>query len=222
MGRRADLPGHPDLAHEQRLWDSGLRLVAGIDEAGRGAWAGPVVAAAVVLPASDATLLETLHGVRDSKVMTARQRALWAERIRGVALAVGVGETPPEQVDSIGLMAATRAAMRCALVALGLSPDHLLIDHLRLTGVVLPQTPLTHGDARSLSIAAASVIAKVSRDQRMAELELAWPGYGFGKHKGYGTARHQEALERLGPSPIHRFTYAPVALRLQLDVAPSD
>jgi ribonuclease HII len=97
-----------------------------------------------------------------------------------------------------------------------------LIDHLRLTGVVLPQTPLTHGDARSLSIAAASVIAKVSRDQRMAELELAWPGYGFGEHKGYGTARHQEALERLGPSPIHRFTYAPVALRLQLDVAPSD
>ena len=220
MGRRADLPDRPDLEHEQRLWGSGLQRVAGIDEAGRGAWAGPVVAAAVVLPSSDATLLQTLHGVRDSKVMTARQRAVWAERIRGVALAVGVGETPPEQVDSIGLMAATRAAMRRALDALGVPPDHLLIDHLRLTGVRVPQTPLTHGDARCLSIAAASVIAKVARDQRMTELEVTWPGYGFGVHKGYGTARHQEALARLGPSPIHRFSYAPIALRLQLEVAP--
>jgi ribonuclease HII len=222
MGRRTDLPDHPDLAHEQQLWASGLRLVAGIDEAGRGAWAGPVVAAAVVLPSSVATLPETLRGVRDSKVMTARQRAVWAERIRDVALAVGVGEMPPEQVDSIGLIAATRAAMRRALGELGISPDHLLIDHLRLTGVVVPQTPLTHGDARSLSIAAASVIAKVTRDRRMAELEAVWPGYGFGDHKGYGTPRHQEALARLGPSPIHRFTYAPVALRLQLAISPSD
>ncbi len=218
MARHADLPAWPDLIHEQQLWDAGARLVAGLDEAGRGAWAGPVVAAAVVLPPDRADLLELLSGVRDSKVMTRRQRERWAESIRECALALGVGETPPEQVDAMGLMAATQAAMRAALQALSLSPDHLLIDHLHLTGVRIPQTPLTHGDARALSIAAASVIAKVSRDARMLELEAAYPGYGFAQHKGYGTARHRQALTVLGPSPIHRRTYSPVAMRLALDL----
>ncbi len=217
MALHADPPAWPDLLHEQQLWDGGTRLVAGLDEAGRGAWAGPVVAAAVVLPSDQVDLPDLLRGVRDSKLMTRRQRERWAASIRACALAVGVGETPAEQVDAMGLIAATRAAMRAALAALSLSPDHLLIDHLRLTGVRMPQTPLTHGDARALSIAAASVIAKVSRDARMLELDVAYPGYGFAQHKGYGTARHRQALADLGPSPIHRRTYSPVALRLQLD-----
>lgn len=217
MAPRADYPAWPDLAHERQLWSGGALLVAGLDEAGRGAWAGPVVAAAVVLPPDRADLPDLLPGVRDSKLMTRRQREHWAASIRACALAVGVGETSPEQVDSIGLIAATRAAMRAALQALSLTPDHLLIDHLRLTGVSAPQTPLTHGDARALSIAAASVIAKVSRDARMLELDAAYPGYGFAQHKGYGTAQHRAALAARGPAPIHRFSYAPIALRLQLD-----
>jgi ribonuclease HII len=218
MAPRADPPRWPDLAHEQELWRCGARLIAGLDEAGRGAWAGPVVAAAVVLPPDRTDLMDLLPGVRDSKLMTRRQRERWAASILDCALTVGVGETPPEQVDSIGLIAATRAAMRAALQALSLFPDHLLIDHLRLTGVRVPQTPLTHGDARCLSIAAASVIAKVSRDARMLELDAAHPGYGFASHKGYGTAQHRTALAALGPSPIHRRTYAPIAMQLQLEV----
>jgi len=218
MAPRAEPPAWPDLAHELHLWGGGARLVAGLDEAGRGAWAGPVVAAAVVLPPGRDDLLDLLPGVRDSKVMTRRQRERWATSILECALAVGVGETAPDQVDAIGLIAATRAAMRAALQALSLSPDHLLIDHLRLTGVSTPQTSLTHGDARALSIAAASVIAKVTRDERMRELDAAYPGYGFADHKGYGTALHREALAALGPSPVHRFTYAPIAMQLQLDV----
>ncbi len=217
MAPRTEPPRWPDLTYELELWSCGARLVAGLDEAGRGAWAGPVVAAAVVLPPDRTDLLDLLPGVRDSKLMTRRQRERWAASILACALAVGVGETPPEQVDAVGLIAATRAAMRAALQALSLSPDHLLIDHLRLTGVSLPQTPLTHGDARVMSIAAASVIAKVCRDTRMLELDAVHPGYGFADHKGYGTARHREALAALGPSPIHRFTYAPIAMRLQLD-----
>ena len=217
MARRADLPARPNLAYEKQLWGSGARFVAGLDEAGRGAWAGPVVAAAVVLPPDRDDLADLLSGVRDSKVMTRRQRETWATSICELALAVGVGETPADQVDSIGLIAATRAAMRAALAALSPAPDHLLIDHLRLTGVTTPQTPLTHGDALALSIAAASVIAKVTRDQRMAELDAAYPGYGFALHKGYGTALHRDALAAHGPSPIHRLTYAPIAMRLPLD-----
>ena len=194
--------------------------MAGLDEAGRGAWAGPVVAAAVVFPANRDDLPDRLPGVRDSKLMTRRQRETWATRICELALAVGVGETPADQVDAIGLIAATRSAMRAALAALSLTPDYLLIDHLRLTGVSTPQIPLTHGDARVLSIAAASVIAKVARDRRMAELDEAYPEYGFALHKGYGTASHREALAAHGPSPIHRFTYAPVAMHLHLDLPP--
>jgi len=218
MAPRAEIPARPDLSHEGYLWRRGARFVAGLDEAGRGAWAGPVVAAAVVLPPDRDDLTDLLHGVRDSKVMTRRQRETWATTICELALAVGVGETPADQVDAIGLIAATRAAMRAALAALSLAPDHLLIDHLHLTGVSIPQTPLTHGDARALSIAAASVIAKVTRDQRMAELDADYPEYGFALHKGYGTSLHREGLAAHGPSPVHRFTYAPIAMRLQLDL----
>jgi ribonuclease HII len=220
MAPWADLPARPDLAYERQLWEHGARFIAGLDEAGRGAWAGPVVAAAVVLPPDVDDLSLRLAGVRDSKVMTRRQREAWALTICELALAIGVGEMPADQVDALGIIAATRAAMRAALAALSPAPDHLLIDHLRLTGVNTPQTPLTHGDARVLSIAAASVIAKVARDQRMAELDAAYPEYGFALHMGYGTARHRQALAAHGPSPVHRFTYAPIAMHLQLDTAP--
>jgi ribonuclease HII len=220
MAPRAELPVRPDLTHEGRLWRRGVCFVAGLDEAGRGAWAGPLVAAAVVLPPGRDDLPSLLSGVRDSKVMTRRQREMWATRICELALAVGVGETPADQVDAIGVIAATRAAMRSALAGLSVAPDHLLIDHLRLTGVITPQTSLTHGDALALSIAAASVIAKVTRDQRMGELDTAYPEYGFALHKGYGTALHREALAAHGPSPVHRFTYAPIAMRLNLDPKP--
>jgi ribonuclease HII len=216
MAPRADLPARPDLAYEWQLWGRGARAVAGLDEAGRGAWAGPVVAAAVILPPDRPDLVDLLPGVRDSKVMTRRQREQWASQICELALSVGVGEIPADRVDSIGLIAATRAAMRAALAGLSLAPDHLLIDHLRLTGVPTPQTPLTHGDARVLSIAAASVVAKVTRDQRMQEMDAAYPHYGFALHKGYGTALHRRALAAHGPTPIHRFTYAPLAQQLQL------
>jgi ribonuclease HII len=214
MAGRSDVPRYPDLAAEQDLLRIGRVHIAGLDEAGRGAWAGPVVAAAVVLPLERDDLLQALHGVRDSKQMTPRQRLAWAERIHQIAVDVAVGQATPEQVDRIGVLAATRLAMACALDGLRSLPDHLLLDYVRLTSIALPQTAITHGDARALSIAAASVIAKVERDQRMRELDQTYPGYGFAAHKGYGTARHRVALERLGPCAIHRRTYAPVAALL--------
>lgn len=188
-----------------------MGLIAGLDEAGRGAWAGPLVAAAVILPVERSDLLDRLCGVRDSKQMTPLQRLWWVERIAEVACCVGIGESSPSEVDELGPLAATRLAMSRALDALPCSPDHLVIDHLTLPEIPIPQTPITHGDARVLSIAAASVVAKVARDQWMASLETFYPGYGLARHKGYGTAMHRSALERLGPCAIHRLSYAPVA-----------
>jgi ribonuclease HII len=199
----------PDLRQERRLWAAGCRPVAGVDEAGRGAWAGPVVAAAVILPELRG-LRRLLHGVRDSKLMTPAQREHWATRIELLALASAIGQSSAEEIDRLGILPATRLAMRRAVEALATRPAHLLIDYLLLPELPQPQTGLTHGDARVLSIAAASVLAKVDRDRSMAALDAAFPGYGFGQHKGYGTRCHQEALARLGPSPIHRRSYAPV------------
>jgi ribonuclease HII len=203
----------PDLRYEFGLWQAGLSLVAGLDEAGRGAWAGPVAAAAVILsPASD--LVERLKGVRDSKQMTARQRAGAAERIRAVALAWGVGFASAQEIDRVGIVAATRLAMQRALAQLEIAPEHLLIDALRLPGVDLPQTPLIKGDCRVLSISAASVLAKTERDRWMEALERQQPGYGFARHKGYGTAAHRTALDTLGPCPQHRRSFRPVSERI--------
>ncbi len=211
MRRQAEPPRQPDLAFELELLRLGCVGVAGLDEVGRGAWAGPVVAAAVVLPLENGDLLGLLDGVRDSKQMRPAERARWSERIRQVARSVGLGEVPAEQVDAAGPLAATREAMRLALAALPIAPDHLLVDYLRLPDLPMPQTPITHGDARALSIASASVVAKVARDGAMVAWDAIYPGYGFAQHKGYGTRRHRESLERLGPCPIHRFSYAPVA-----------
>lgn len=202
-------PAHPDLGLEINLWSAGLALVAGLDEAGRGAWAGPVFAAAVILP-KDEDLLERLNGVRDSKQMTARQRGLWAERIRSAGQAWGIGQADSQEVDRLGIVPATRLAMERALQACGCQAEHLLIDALKLPQVEVPQSAVIKGDARSLSIAAASVLAKTARDALMKQLDQEYPGYGFGRHKGYGTAAHRAALERLGACDLHRMSFGPL------------
>lgn len=201
----------PDLSFELTLLRSGVKHVAGLDEAGRGAWAGPVYAAAVILPIDRFDLARCLDGVRDSKQMTPAQREKWAIQISKIARTIGVGQSSAQDVDKFGLISATRLAMTRALAALCVPAEHLLIDHLGLPDIPLPQTPLPHGDTRVLSIAAASVIAKVARDRAMVAFEERFPGYGFSRHKGYGTSHHRHALQRLGPCPIHRRTYAPVA-----------
>ncbi len=201
----------PDLAVEQELWAAGRCLIAGLDEAGRGAWAGPVVAAAVVLPPRPAALAGLLGQVDDSKRLSPARRAVLAERIRSCALAVGVGSVPADELDRIGILPATRLAMLQALAALTVQPDYLLLDYLTLPTVRLPQRGIAHGDATCLTIAAASIIAKVTRDRWMAGQDAAYAGYGFGQHKGYGTPAHQAALQRLGPCLLHRFSFAPLS-----------
>lgn len=202
--------GLPTLEMEQRLWNEGYGLIAGLDEAGRGAWAGPVVAAAVILPPGDAGLAGRLAGVRDSKTLSAKQRETLLESVLECAVTWAVGVIPPSGIDQLGIVPATRKAMAQALEALSPRADYLLIDHLHLPDVELPQTSLPHGDGRILSIAAASIVAKVSRDRMMVALGARFPGYGFARHKGYGTQQHRDALASLGPSAIHRFTFQPM------------
>jgi ribonuclease HII len=200
------LPPAPDLSFETPLWEAGIWPVAGVDEAGRGALAGPVAAAAVILPA-DPALGVALAGVRDSKQMTPEGRAFWAARIKETASAWGVGLASAEEIDSLGILPATLLAARRSLDALPLPPQHLLLDYIQLPGVPFPQLSLVKGDARSLSIAAASVLAKTARDALLCELDARFPDYGFAAHKGYGTARHCAALVRLGPCEIHRLSF---------------
>jgi len=199
----------PDLSFELPLWAAGTLHLAGLDEAGRGAWAGPVAAAAVILP-QDADLCIQLKGVRDSKQMTPRQRGVWAVEIRRTALAWGVGFASHTEIDALGILPATRLAMQRALAQLAFPPHHLLLDAVHLPEVALPQTVLIKGDVHSLSIAAASVLAKTVRDKLLVAWELEYPEYGFARHKGYGTAAHRQALQAKGPCPLHRLTFAPV------------
>ena len=199
----------PDLSFELPLWAAGELHLAGLDEAGRGAWAGPVSAGAVILP-QDADLCIQLKGVRDSKQMTPRQRSSWAVKIRRAALAWGVGFANQTEIDELGILPATRLAMQRALAQLGLPPQHLLLDAVRLPAVALPQTVLIKGDVRCLSIAAASVLAKTARDELLVGCENEYPGYGFARHKGYGTAAHRQALQIKGPCSLHRFSFAPI------------
>ncbi|GAB4520989.1 MAG: ribonuclease HII [Anaerolineales bacterium] len=200
----------PTLTLERALWRDGYRRVTGIDEAGRGALAGPVSAAVVILPPEAENLEEKLQGVRDSKQMTASQRQAWAERLPRLVLDFGVGFASPEEIDTLGILPATRLAVRRALENLQAPPDYLLLDYLTLPEIPLPQYALPKGDSRVLSIAAASIFAKTRRDTRMCALEKDYPGYGFARHKGYGTGAHREAISRLGASPIHRRTFAPL------------
>jgi ribonuclease HII len=204
---------NPDIAFEQALWSTGVAYIAGVDEAGRGAWAGPVSAGAVILP-QRADLLECLPGVRDSKQMTPIQRAKWAAQIHDLALAWGVGFASAAEIDALGIVPATRLAMQRAIEQLQPAPQHLLLDAVRLPRINLPQQSLIKGDARVLSIAAASVLAKTARDGLMIQLDAQYPGYGLARHKGYGTAFHQTALQSLGPCSIHRQSFAPIRTRL--------
>jgi ribonuclease HII len=198
-------PG-PNLDFELGLWQSGVTRVAGIDEAGRGALAGPVSAAAVILP-MDGDLLHSLSGVRDSKQMTPAQREYWRAHILKLAAGWGVGFASAGEIDLLGILPATRLAVTRALAELCSPPDHLILDYLFLPEYPLPQTSLVKGDQRSLSIAAASVLAKTARDAELVALDDQMPGYGFARHKGYGTLAHRAALKRLGPSPVHRRTF---------------
>jgi ribonuclease HII len=201
--------GPPDLSLETGLWGAGIDYIAGIDEVGRGALAGPVAAAALILP-RDESLLERLRGVRDSKQLTPRERSKWAPRLRKAAVSWGVGFSSHFEIDLLGIVAATRLAMQRAIDSLQIPPEHLLIDYLLLPDVDLPQTALVHGDSRSLSIAAASILAKTARDALLLALDAEFPGYGFGAHKGYCTPGHVSALEQLGPCPVHRKSFAPI------------
>ncbi len=201
----------PNLDEESGLLACGYRRIAGLDEAGRGAWAGPVYAAAVVLPLERPDLLYLLADVRDSKQLSPRQRETLSGVIREVALAVGVGWAEVEEIDDMGILPATRLAMARAVRQLSGPVDALLIDYVSLPDVSLPQRSLPRADARCLSVAAASIVAKVERDRRMTEMDREYPGYGFASHKGYGTPQHRRALRRLGPSPLHRRAWRPVA-----------
>jgi ribonuclease HII len=196
----------PDLSFELGLWGKGLLALAGLDEAGRGAWAGPVAAGAVILP-RDPAVLQRLHGVRDSKLMTPRQRTLWAEHIRGEAVAWGVGMADNFEIDLLGIVPATRLAMLRALQQLQVAPQYLLVDALRLPDIDIPQAALIKGDRKVLSISAASVLAKTGRDECLCAMEETYPGYGFARHKGYGTRQHQEALAQLGLCESHRRSF---------------
>lgn len=193
------------LAFEQQARRRGYGIIAGIDEAGRGALAGPVVAAAVILPAG-------LHidGVDDSKKLTPATREHLFDVVMERALAVGVGIGDPELIDSINILQATRVAMLEAVARLSLQPDYLLIDGITTIDSPLPQKTIKKGDSLSLSIAAASIIAKVSRDRLMRDLDAVHPEYGFAGHKGYGSATHLEAISRFGPSKVHRLTFGGV------------
>jgi len=203
---RSLLPVEPDLSFEISFWGAGIKLIAGIDEAGRGSLAGPVAAAALVLPPR-VEVAAALAGVRDSKQMTPRQREVSAGRIRQVALAWGVGFASVAEIDALGILPATRRAAERAIEALSIHPDHLLLDCLFLPELSIPQTSLVKGDCRALSIAAASVLAKTARDFLMGACDAQYPGYGFAIHKGYGTATHRTAIERLGPCLFHRRTF---------------
>lgn len=203
----------PDLLFEYQLATQGYRRVAGLDEVGRGAWAGPVVAGAVVLAAGRFDLARALDGVNDSKQLSPAQRQALVPRILASAATTGVGFATNEEIDAIGIVPATRLAMRRALDALGMRPDALLVDALDLSELGIPYAPLVRGDQKSLSIAAASILAKVVRDQFMDALDDQFPHYGFREHKGYGTALHRTALQRFGPCAAHRMSFAPLRAR---------
>lgn len=192
------------LKFEKRAWIGGARLVAGVDEVGRGSLFGPVVAAAVILDPG-----YRVRGLRDSKLLLAERREVLAERIRAHAIAWAIAAVDAAQIDQINIYQASRVAMRQAVLSLRPSADHLLIDALRLD-CELPQRAIIHGDALSASIAAASILAKVERDRMVRQWDPVFPVYGLASNKGYSTPHHLAALRQHGPSPLHRQSFAPV------------
>lgn len=201
----------PTEEFEQEARRCGYRRIAGVDEAGRGPLAGPVVAAAVILPVRC-----RLIGVDDSKQLSVSERDRLYTVILERAVLVGVGSATAEEIDQINILEATKLAMRRALAELSPAPDYVLIDAVSLTGVAMPVRPIIKGDALSLSIAAASIVAKVTRDRLMAQFHVVYPQYNFLSHKGYGTEEHLARLAEYGPSPIHRRTFAPVSAALSV------
>lgn len=201
------------LRYERRLWAAGLTRIAGVDEAGRGPLAGPVVAAAVVLPAQwgRTGIDPMLRGLTDSKQLSPAQREKFFEVLTAHPLIrFGLGVVEAEVIDQINILQATHRAMALAVAQLDPAPEHVLVDGRPVRSLAWPQTALVGGDGRSYSIAAASVLAKVTRDRLMQRYDRLYPGYGFAQHKGYGTPQHLAALARLGPCPIHRRSFAPV------------
>jgi ribonuclease HII len=190
------------LNFERVLWRSGVRAVAGVDEVGVGPLAGPVVAAAVIFPPET-----EIAGINDSKQLEPEQRSQLAATIRASASAIGVGSAEVGEIDRLNIYHAALLAMRRAIEALPLTPEHVLVDARIVPGVSIPQNCFNKGDGLNFSIAAASIIAKTHRDRLMEELEKEYPGYGFAQHKGYGTPEHQQAIRELGPSPIHRLSF---------------
>lgn len=201
----------PSLTHERDFYHAGHSLIAGIDEVGRGALAGCVMVGAVVLPVADPIVCTVLRaaGVRDSKQLTASQREALVPLIREIALGVAVGSASAAEIDAIGIVPACRLAAQRALAALPFNPTALVLDAFPLPHDPRPQTAIIRGDQLSLSIASASIVAKVTRDTLMMELDSDYPGYGFASHKGYAAPIHLKAIDRLGASPIHRLTWKP-------------
>ena len=192
------------LAYEKELYWEDITLIAGVDEVGRGPLVGPVVAAAVILPVGF-----TLEGLDDSKKLSEKKRDKFYDIIMQEAVAVGIGEVDAKTIDEINIYQASREAMIKAISNLNVKPEYILSDAMPLD-MGIPNKPIIHGDALSLNIAAASVIAKVTRDRMMYDLDIEYPEYGFAKHKGYPTKAHLEALKKYGPLKNYRFTYGPV------------
>ncbi|MCO1601111.1 MULTISPECIES: ribonuclease HII [Desulfosporosinus] len=193
------------LVEENKLWKQGYLLLAGVDEAGRGPLAGPVVAGACILPAKF-----DLPGLNDSKMLTESKREKLFIQIQKQAIDYAIGSAEPAEIDALNILQATKLAMKRSIEGLTIRPHYLLIDALNLPDVQLPQLPLIGGDHLSASIAAASILAKVTRDRLMVQLHSLYPEYTFSKNKGYGTSEHMQVLKRLGPCPLHRKSFAPV------------
>lgn len=197
----------PNWTEEEVLWGTGFQNVAGVDEVGRGPLAGPVFAAAVIMPAkSHETYFEK---IQDSKKVNPKMRPKIAEAIHNQTI-WAIGDASAQEIDCLGIIEATYLAMRRAVSRLSTIPDYILVDGTGVPETGIPEKPMIRGDARCISIAAASIVAKVARDDVMQTLDSVYPGYGFAKHKGYPTKKHLEALMRLGPSPIHRRSFGPV------------
>jgi ribonuclease HII len=209
--RKSSQPDRPTLDRERQLLRVGHTLVAGIDEAGRGAWAGPVVAAAVIL---DPAEVSQLDGVNDSKRLSPRQRDKLYQIILDHCVACGIGQGSVVEIDSLGILPATRLAMTRAVEALSPQPNALIIDAVRLPQVNKPQAVFNFADSISLSVAAASILAKVTRDRFLVDLDAHYPAYQFARHKGYGTQIHRAALQSVGPCDVHRKSFRPISALL--------
>lgn len=190
------------LEEEKKIWDLGMDYIAGIDEVGRGPLAGPVLAACVILPKD-----LYLEGVNDSKKLSPKKRDALFDIITEYAIAIGIGRVSPNRIDEVNILNATHEAMKYALLNCSVKPEHVLIDAITLNNIPVPQTAIIKGDAKSQSIAAASIVAKVTRDREMVKWNKIYPEYGFDRHKGYGTAFHIQAIREHGLCPIHRTTF---------------